>query len=321
MKKAISVLFVLGLTWCYGCSANAQVRVMHSALKKKHKKKRRHKKQRDVSFPRPFVTAKVSRVNYHDKNRDIDEVFYARWDIDKKLTYSDFRYNKNLYDKFFPAKDTDISNVIYPDYREFYKELSIRMNTADPANERFWQQKIEQVLTKRSDSVNDTSNISEDMTDLTFSFVIDSPAASVISIDPIIYKLRTGSYYYNIAPLFSKQESWMIAKSEDILLHEQIHFDIFELYARRMRKYLLLSVKRAHTTGSPNDLVNDITPTFDKLYKQLNALQYEFDRQTGTITESNGSLFSLNEKWTTFLKNKIEELAEYATPEGIISIE
>jgi len=51
---------------------------------------------------------------------------------------------------------------------------------------------------------------------------------------------KEGKIDYNVKAYFEKQESWVKeeARTEHHLIHEQIHFDITELYARKLRKLL-----------------------------------------------------------------------------------
>ena len=51
---------------------------------------------------------------------------------------------------------------------------------------------------------------------------------------------KDGKINYKVRAYFEKQESWVKeeARTEHHLIHEQIHFDITELYARKLRKLL-----------------------------------------------------------------------------------
>ena len=51
---------------------------------------------------------------------------------------------------------------------------------------------------------------------------------------------KEGKINYKVQAYFEKQESWVKeeARTEHHLIHEQIHFDITELYARKLRKLL-----------------------------------------------------------------------------------
>lgn len=42
--------------------------------------------------------------------------------------------------------------------------------------------------------------------------------------------------HYQVYALFDKKKSWAIEQGTALLAHEQLHFDIAELYARKIRK-------------------------------------------------------------------------------------
>lgn len=249
----------------------------------------------------------------------MDALLYVKWQKSKQLQYSDFTYNKNIYDKLLPAQDTDLTKIIYPDYRDFYKRLNERLNPANLNEDSLWKARVEKVLREKPGKNAINLRAGAELGDV-FSITVDSPAASVINILPIIYARSENVYYYNITALFSRYDSWMIVKSKDILEHEQIHFDIFELYARKMRKYLVEVIQNNYMAGTMNEITDDIAPVFEQLYKQLNDLQLEFDRQTAALTAKNASLANTNAVWKKGIAQQLAELEQYAVPEATITL-
>lgn len=318
MKPLVLILIICSLI--VGCSsdAEAQVRVRrwwHITAHKKEKKAIRTNKPK-YTLPKS-VTATVIAYPQPQARIETDAQFYVPWSVSRGLHYDDFLCNKNLYNKFLPARDTDLTRVIYPDYRDFYNKLSERVSAADGIEDVFWQERIERLLKAKTDSI-DAGYLAGTYNDIDLSFTIsiDSPAASVITISPVIYAVNETTYYYNITALFSRFSSWMIVKSADILEHEQIHFDIFELYARRMRQHLVATLKQNYVDGTPGDIASDITPAYEQLYQQLNDMQLEFDRQTMALTATNAPLLTTNASWKKQLRRQLEALREYALPEG-----
>ena len=62
-------------------------------------------------------------------------------------------------------------------------------------------------------------------------------AISAISIEVITtQKSRYTPPKLVVKNYFDKQQSWMLVKNDYVLQHEQIHFNISELYARKIRK-------------------------------------------------------------------------------------
>ncbi|MCF8450452.1 MAG: hypothetical protein K9G49_11340 [Taibaiella sp.] len=318
MKPLVLKLIICSLIVSCCIDADAQVRVRrwwHIAAQKKEKKALRTNNTKNT-LPKS-VKATVTAYPQSQTRIETDAQFHVPWSGTRRLHYDDFLCNKNLYNKFLPARDTDLTKVIYPDYRDFYKKLSERVNTADGMEDVFWQERIERLLKAKTDSI-DAGYLDGTYNDIDLSFTIsiDSPAASVINISPVIYSVNETTYYYNITALFSRFSSWMIVKSADILEHEQIHFDIFELYARRMRKHLVATLKQNYIDGTPGDIASDITPAYEQLYQQLNDMQLEFDRQTMALTANNAPLLTTNASWTKELRRQLEAFREYALPEG-----
>ncbi len=317
MKAFALKLIFFSLLCSFACEAVAQVRVRHGRRAVNPKPRRKAKTVEAVAQvkKKEYREAAIRPSKKRPARNDMDAMFYVAWHGDEGLNYADFQYNKNLYNKFLPAKDTDLAAVIYPDYRDFYQKLNDRLKTAGGADDDFWQEKIEHILTERKDFYN-TGSIPD--SNFSFAISIDSPAASVINILPVIYAVNETTYYFNITVLFSKYDSWMIVKSKDILEHEQIHFDIFELFARKMRRHLAETLKKNATYESPTDLTNEIAPAYEQFYQQLNDMQLEFDKQTAKLTAANASLLGTNLRWKKFLANQIDLLREYATAEGTI---
>ncbi len=309
------VVFVCALAFCESLMAQVRVRRVKGRYVQKQKYSQVIQEQKRKKSTEIVISPK-------SKIKDpLDAVFYLSWKVKRPLTYSDFRYNRNLYNKFLPTRDTDLANVIYPDYREFYKRLSERLAKEEQVYDEYWQDKLNQITRPRANgAATDGHNGTLLDTGYVFTITVDSPAASVINIAPIIYVLDPSTFYFNITPLFSINDSWMIVKSKDILEHEQIHFDIFELFARKMRKHLVETLRENYDYNTDLDLANEITPVFEQLYQQLNNMQFEFDKQTGAATSVNGTLQYVNTAWRKILKTQIDKLKEYAIPEGNITI-
>lgn len=254
-----------------------------------------------------------------DTRRELDQTFYTVWTEGQRLDYDDFRYNKGIVNKFFSAKDSVDPKAVYPDYRMFYRMLSERTSGMTDVDDTSWYSSVEQYLSGKGGQSGDVPEAIFD-SGFAFSIAIDSPAASVVNIQPVIYQVNENTWYYNISALFSKNESWMLVRSHDILAHEQIHFDIFELYARKMRKLFAETLKRNFIDDAGGDLTNQISPGFEQYYQQLNDLQVEFDRQTMKLTGKNQSIHEVNAQWRNRIRSEIRAMSEYAAPEGYIEL-
>ena len=281
---------------------------------------------RKVAIPTPKPEKKPENVEVKiqvfipsESRRELDQTFYTVWSDGRRLDYDDFRYNRGMVNKFFSAKDSVDPKAIYPDYRDFYKMLSERTSGMSDVDDTVWYSSVERYL---SDTGGQSAEGPVAIFDSGFAFsvVIDSPAASVVTIQPVIYQVNETTWYYNISALFSKNESWMLVRSNDILAHEQVHFDIFELYARKMRKLVAETLKNNFVDGGGGDLTNQIYPGFEQFYQQLNELQVEFDRQTIKLTGKNQSILEVNAMWRDRIRSEIRAISDYATSEGYIEL-
>lgn len=65
----------------------------------------------------------------------------------------------------------------------------------------------------------------------------DAVASTSTSLG-IAYQLTEGQLKYHITCYFNKEKSWGLMKTDYILAHEQGHFDITEIFARRLNEAL-----------------------------------------------------------------------------------
>lgn len=297
----------------------AQVRVRKGIHLPKFRHKERSSGKKIYMHEEQQTGSKITITKPPAKSpQPLDDHFYVKWNKNRPLVYDDFKYNRNLYNKLVPDDDTDLINTVYPDYLAFYNTLKERIGNGAYMDEA-QDERIERLLQLKTDSLEKGYITSASIyVDLSFTITIDSPAASVINLQPVIYPLNETSWYFNITPVFNKYESWMIVKSKDILQHEQIHFDIFELHARKMRKYLLEALKKSNAETASGELSQHITLAYEKLYQQLNQMQLDFDKETGELTLANAPLTKINAAWVKSLKAQLNALSEYETAEGTI---
>lgn len=93
--------------------------------------------------------------------------------------------------------------------------------------------------------------------------------------------LVSGRIYYSVYALFNKKKSWCKRKSDELLAHEQLHFDIAELTARNVRRAVEQMQK---------DNVDDIktfNENINKILLKSNDLDAQYDEDTfhGLIQE------------------------------------
>jgi len=102
---------------------------------------------------------------------------------------------------------------------------------------------------------------------------------------------------------FVKNKSWYIRKtaSDYLLRHEQYHFNIAELYARKIRKQIIES-----------NLAKDakkLDKAFKKNFREFSAFQRKYDEETNhSIIEEE------QERWENEIDRQLAELDDFADP-------
>lgn len=125
-------------------------------------------------------------------------------------------------------------------------------------------------------------------------------AAANISVTILLgySSTRTGSLKFKVVAVMDKDESWIKDefKRDHILKHEQGHFDIAHIYAKRLESAL----KQNRYTPKDVQLLNEI---YDNALEEMNAIQIRYDRET-----SGGWNALAQSKWRRFIQNELKEL-------------
>lgn len=102
--------------------------------------------------------------------------------------------------------------------------------------------------------------------------------------------------------VFDTQKSWKSSSSlsGEILNHEQIHFDISEIYARKLRKLIREKIK---TSGDYDRLFKT---EYQKLYTEYMGLQEKYDKET-----NHGLIADKQEYYNTFVAEALKNLKFY----------
>ena len=110
---------------------------------------------------------------------------------------------------------------------------------------------------------------------------------------------------YTVETFFYTDQSWVRPdfKNDFLLKHEQLHFDISELYARKLR--VLLS----QVDGSK--LNKDSSKQLNKLYETIaaerSAMQEQFDKETNHSSNKEVEL-----KWQLKVEEELKKLAAFS---------
>lgn len=100
---------------------------------------------------------------------------------------------------------------------------------------------------------------------------------------------------------FYPEQSWYKKERADVYIlgHEQLHFDITELYARKFRQRLS-TVKISNTTRK------ELQAIHNTINKELSEMQESYDDQ------SNNSInFESQAKWQDYVVEELEKLSKY----------
>ena len=103
---------------------------------------------------------------------------------------------------------------------------------------------------------------------------------------------------------FIQRKSWVAKKSDYLLQHEQLHFDIVEYVVRLFRKSI---------TELSFESYDDIKPKLSELFTKFSDMRKDLQKQYDKDTD-HSIIRPQQEKWNEKVKALLEEEAEYAEP-------
>lgn len=111
-------------------------------------------------------------------------------------------------------------------------------------------------------------------------------AASALGITASVKNsLEDSIPIFKVEVFFYRSQSWTILKTDDLLAHEQGHFDLTEIYARKLRKiYLELNNKKE------TDL-NKYSKAYNEINDELDFAQDTYDKEVYFIDENKNKWF------------------------------
>ncbi|MDX1761505.1 MAG: DUF922 domain-containing protein [Christiangramia sp.] len=107
---------------------------------------------------------------------------------------------------------------------------------------------------------------------------------------------------FEVLSNFYPNRSWVkdIEDEDYLLAHEQLHFDISELHARKLRKAL-----NDYEIG--RNIRQDLRRIYDKVEKERVAMQNEFDRETSHSENNTAEM-----QWRKFIASELEKYDEFS---------
>jgi superfamily II DNA helicase RecQ len=152
--------------------------------------------------------------------------------------------------------------------------------------------------------------------DIDWSDFSGKPDLNSIDIAHLSYTLEMDSKYKTkdsllciVSAVFNKSESWTKSNSSYILEHERLHFDISELYARKIRKKLK---ERYFIEIS---LIKDINEIYLTYKNELKIRQRNYD------SETNHSIDKVQqEKWDKKIREELLQLNMFRSPQVFLNV-
>ncbi len=134
-------------------------------------------------------------------------------------------------------------------------------------------------------------------------------AVSVISISYTFDYLDTTLSGIKVFCVFNKEISWAKDTSSECLLqHEQLHFDIYELYTRKIRKAIEEPMSLGITDESVyKDAINGI-----KVEAKFRNQNYDKETYSGTIEKE-------QERWRQMIKCELCKMSKYYRSPGSLN--
>jgi len=130
-----------------------------------------------------------------------------------------------------------------------------------------------------------------------------SDAAAITSTAlGIEYHLRNNILSYKITCRFSKTRSWGKDKTNYILQHEQGHFDITEIFARKLAKEI------KNYKFNPRTYQEDLSKLYKKVMDEKEQYQNKYDAETDYSRNK-----EKQSEWLKRIEDELEELEVFTS--------
>lgn len=113
--------------------------------------------------------------------------------------------------------------------------------------------------------------------------------------------------HYDVAAIFNRTKSWSRDQSASLLAHERLHFDIAEVYARKIRK----KIKELRASGVNN--IRTYNSAIHELLLESNDADQQYDMET-----LHGALSKKQRAWAERIKEELADLSRYKKSRRVI---
>ena len=128
----------------------------------------------------------------------------------------------------------------------------------------------------------------------------DAVASTSTSLG-IAYQLTNGELTYHITCYFNKEKSWGLMKTDYILAHEQGHFDITEIFARKLHEAL------QNYQFNKRTFKKDISQIYQGIVKEKEDFQKKYDGETDHSRNR-----KMQYDWLDTIEQMLEETQAYS---------
>jgi poly(3-hydroxyalkanoate) synthetase len=110
-----------------------------------------------------------------------------------------------------------------------------------------------------------------------------------------------GQLHFSATALFSKKKSWVLrtGMKDGVLKHEQLHFDITELFARMLRK-------KISEIKNPCLNLNQLNILYHQFLSDSEKENHRYDSET-----NNGRIPAKQQQWENDIVKRLSELPAY----------
>jgi predicted secreted Zn-dependent protease len=115
------------------------------------------------------------------------------------------------------------------------------------------------------------------------------------------YNVSNGKVTYKIDCRFEKNKSWVLVKNDWILKHEQGHFDIAEIFARKLNQLT------AEYQFNRNSFQKDLDVIYKSVVDEKERFQQQYDDETDYSRNKNNQ-----EEWFKKIESELKQSKTWA---------
>jgi hypothetical protein len=105
----------------------------------------------------------------------------------------------------------------------------------------------------------------------------------------------------SVTAVFYRLESWVKTRTESGLIHEQGHFDLSEIFARKLRKRIQEFVPKR------GDLAHQLRLLYDQVESEREAMENEYDTETRHSADARRQAY-----WNVRIGKELKALEKFA---------